>query len=87
MSHPSKGDVDRFMDHIKVVINLRLESDRIIMADTLYPLIRRPSSIKVSELRQESDKMLKKAEYMLYELIDNALDDGVFHAESQGALE
>ena len=87
MSHPSKGDVDRFMDHIKVVINLRLESDRIIMADPLYPLIRRPSSIKVSELRQESDKMLKKAEYMLYELIDNALDDGVFHAESQGALE
>jgi hypothetical protein len=87
MSHPSKDDVDRFMDHIKVVINLRLESDRIIMADPLYPLIRRPSSIKVSELRQESDEMLKKAEYMLYELIDNALDDGVFHAESQGALE
>ena len=87
MSHPSKDDVDRLMNHIKVAINLRLESDRIIMADPLYPLIRRPSSIKVSELRQESDEMLKKAEYMLYELIDNALDDGVFHAESQGALE
>ena len=55
MSHPSKDDVDRFMNHIKVAINLRLESDRIIMADPLYPLIRRPSSIKVSELRQESD--------------------------------
>ena len=80
MSHPSKDDVDRFMDHIKVAINLRLESDRIIHS---------PDTPLVSEakLRQESDEMLKKAEYMLYELIDNALDDGVFHAESQGALE
>ena len=75
MSHPSKDDVDRLMNHIKVAINLRLESDRIIMADPLYPLIRRPSSIKVSELRQESDKILREAEYTLYELIDKALEE------------
>ena len=81
MSHPSKDDVDRFMDHIKVVINLRLESDKNVGSD--LPAVR----LVGAHLRQESDEMLKKAEYMLYELIDNALDDGVFHAESQGALE
>ena len=73
--HEYKNDVDKFMDRIHVAINLRSESDRIIMADPLYPLIRRPSSIKVSELRQESDKILREAEYTLYELIDKALEE------------
>ena len=87
MSHPSKDDVDRFMDHIKVAINLRLEADR--RSRSIYRLWRTSQDriVAGAKLRKESDEMLKKAEYMLYELIDNALDDGVFHAESQGALE
>jgi len=68
MSHPSKNDVDKFMDNIRVAINLRLESDRIIH---LNALTRRETAAR---LRQESNKMLKDAEYTLYELIDNALD-------------
>ena len=87
MSHPFKDDVNRFMDHIKVAINLRLEADR--RSRSMYTLWRtfQDRIVAGAKLREESDEMLKKAEYMLYELIDNALDDGVFHAESQGALE
>ena len=84
MSHPSKDDVGRFMDHINAIINLRLESDR--RARSLWHTYQ-DRIVTGAKLRKESDKMLKEAEYMLYELIDNALDDGVFHAESQGALE
>jgi hypothetical protein len=75
------------MNHIKVAINLRLEADR--RSRSMYTLWRTSQDriVAGTKLRKESDEMLKKAEYMLYELIDNALDDGVFHAESQGALE
>ena len=80
--HEYKRDVDSFMERIHIAINLRLESDK--KASIHNPM--RDEWVG-AHLRQESDEMLKKAEYMLYELIDNALDDGVFHAESQGALE
>ena len=82
--HEFKDDVDKFMDHIKVAINLRAEAERRSrsMWQTSQDRI-----VAGAKLRKESDKMLKEAEYMLYELIDNALDDGVFRAESQGALE
>ena len=72
--HEYKNDVDKFMDRIHIAINLRLESDRIIMANPLYPLARKGTAAKVSELRQESDKLLRDVEYTLYELIDNALE-------------
>ena len=32
-------------------------------------------------VRKESDKMLRDTEYMLYELIDNAMEEGVLHAQ------
>ena len=58
--HEYRNDVDKFMDRIRVAINLRLESDK-------------KTSIR---LRQESDEMLRDAEYTLYEMIDNAMEDG-----------
>ena len=57
--HEYRNDVDKFMDRIRVAISLRLESDK-------------KTSIR---LRQESDEMLRDAEYTLYELIDKALEE------------
>ena len=65
--HEFKNDVDRFMDHIKKTISLRLESNNLIVGG--------------NELREESDKMLRDTEYMVYELIDNAMEEGVLHAQ------
>ena len=47
------------MNRIRIAISLRLESDK-------------KTSIR---LRQESDEMLRDAEYTLYELIDKALEE------------
>ena len=69
--HEFKDDVDRFMDHIKKAINLRLEADR--RSRSMW----RTSQDRLvagATLREESDKMIKNAEYMLYELIDNAME-------------
>ena len=63
--HPSKTDVDGFMDAINVIINLRLESDRRSYQEPL---------VSGDVLRKAADEMLQEAEYKLYELIDNALD-------------
>jgi len=65
MPHEFKDDVDRFMDHIKKAINMRVEAER---------LSQRQWHIRVEglELRKESEKMIENAEYMVYELIDNA---------------
>ena len=65
MPHEFKDDVDRFMDHIKKAINMRVEAER---------LSQRQWHIRVEglELRKESEKMIENSEYMLYELIDNA---------------
>jgi len=57
--HEYKNDVDKLMNRIRIAISLRLESDK-------------KTSIR---LRQESDEMLRDAEYTLYELIDKALEE------------
>ena len=67
--HEFKDDVDRFMDHIKVVINLRLESDK--KASIHNPM---RDEWAGADLRQESDELLRDTEYTLYELIDKALE-------------
>jgi|TARA_R110000751_G_scaffold171889_1_gene278354 hypothetical protein len=74
MSHEFKDDVDRFMDHIKATINLGLEAER--RSRSMYTLWRTSQDRIVAgdKLREESDKMLKDAENMVYELIDNALE-------------
>tara|TARA_R110000765_G_scaffold230454_1_gene333885 strand:+ start:528 stop:878 length:351 start_codon:yes stop_codon:yes gene_type:complete len=66
MSHPSKDGVDKFMSHIQKAVNLRAEAER---------LAHRHWHIRVKgvELRKESEKMIRDAEYMVYELIDNAI--------------
>lgn len=63
--HEFKDDVDRFMDHIHKAINLRAEAEK---------LSQRQWHIRVEgfELRKESEKMIRDAEYMVYQLIDNA---------------
>jgi hypothetical protein len=68
MAHPSKDGVDKFMLHIKKAVNLRVEADR---------LTRWHRKMDGAELREESDKMLRDAEYMVYELIDGAMDQFV----------
>jgi len=75
MSHPSKGDVGRFMDNINVIINLRLESDRRSRPMLAWWRTSQDGLVTGAKLREESDKMLKEAEYMLYTLIDDALDE------------
>lgn len=74
MPHEFKDDVDRFMDHLKKAINMRVEAER---------LSQRQWHIRVEgfELRKESEKMIENAEYMVYELIDNAMEEGVLHAQ------
>ena len=64
--HEFKDDVDRFMDHLRKAINLRLEVD-----------------IPPFPLRKESDKMIENAEYMVYEMIDNAMEEGALYAQSR----
>ena len=70
MSHEFKDDVDKFMKHINVVINLRLESDRRSRSMFRKWQAYQEQIVTGTKLREESDKMLRDAEYMLYELID-----------------
>ena len=65
--HEFKDDVDRFMAHIKKAINLRVEAQVRQFHDDY------------DELRSESEKMIKNAEYMVYELIDNAMEEGALY--------
>ena len=65
MAHASKDGVDKFMLHIKKAVNLRIEADR---------LTRWHRKMDGAELREESDKMLRDAGYMVYELIDGAVE-------------
>ena len=65
-THPSKVDVDKFMRDINVLINLRLESDR--RSRSIY------RRWQTSQETLVSGAKLKEAEYTLYELIDNALE-------------
>ena len=76
--HEFKDDVDKFMDHIKVAINLRVEGDR--RARSMW----RTSQDRLvagAKLREESDKMIRNAENMVYELIDNAMEEGVLYVQ------
>ena len=68
--HEYKNDVDKLMDRIRVAINLRLESDK--KASIHNPM---RDEWAGADLRQESDEMLRDAEYTLYELIDKALEE------------
>lgn len=61
-SHPSKDGVDKFMNHIKKAVNLRAAAE--ICQD----------SYEANKLRKESKDALRDTEYMLYELIDTALE-------------
>ena len=65
--HEFKDDVDRFMAHIKKAINLRVEAQVRQFHDDY------------DELRSESEQMIKNAEYMVYELIDNAMEEGALY--------
>ena len=79
--HEFKDDVDRFMDHIKVAINLRVEGDR--RSRSMYTLWRTSQDriVAGAKLREESDKMIRDAEYMVYELIDNAMEEGALYSQ------
>jgi hypothetical protein len=73
--HEFKQDVDKFMDHIKKTINLRLESERSWgNADPGFCL----------RLRKDADTAFKECEYMVYELIDNAMEEGALHLDDYG---
>jgi len=78
--HEFKNDVDRFMDHLKKAINLRLEADR--RSRSLWRTAQ-DQLVAGSKLREESDKMIENAEYMVYEMIDNAMEEGVLYAQSR----
>jgi len=67
MSHPYKGDVNDLFDDINRVINLRQESEQ----------YRRCNHSRAVVLRKESDQLLKDSEYKLYELLDQAKEDGI----------
>ena len=79
--HEFKNDVDRFMDHIKVAINLRLESEK--RSHSIYTSWRTSQDriVAGAKLREESDKMIRNAENMVYELIDNAMEEGALYAQ------
>ena len=65
MAHPSKDGVDKFMLHIQKVVNLRAEAELSL------------GSYAANKLREESKDALRDAEYMVYELIDGAMDQFV----------
>ena len=62
MLHPSKDGVDKFMLHIQKVVNLRAEAELSL------------GSYEANKLREESNSALRDAEYMVYELIDGAVE-------------
>ena len=78
--HEFKNDVDRFMDHLKKAINLRLEADR--RSRSMWRTAQ-DQLVAGAKLRKESDKMIENAENMVYELIDNAMEEGVLYAQSR----
>ena len=74
MAHPSKDGVDKFMLHIKKAVNLRAEAEG--RSRSMYTLWRTSQDRLVmgAKLRKESDDMLREAEYMVYDLIDGAVE-------------
>ena len=68
MPHPFKGDVNDLFDDINRVINLRLQSEQ-------YRRFCNPSREK--ELWDEHIQLKKSCENMMYELLDQAREDGI----------
>ena len=68
MSHPFVGDVNDLFDDINRVINLRLQSEQ-------YRRFSNPSREK--ELWDEHNQLMKSCENMVYELLDQAREDGI----------
>ena len=68
MPHPFKGDVNDLIDDINRVINLRLQSEQ-------YRRFCNPSREK--ELWDEHRQLIKNCENMVYELLDQAREDGI----------
>ena len=74
MPHSSKRDVDKFMLHIQKAVNLRAEAER--RSRSVYTLWRTSQDgiVAGAKLREESKDALRDAEYMVYELIDGAVE-------------
>ena len=68
MSHPFVGDVNDLFNDINRVINLRLQSEQ-------YRRFCNPSREK--ELWDEHRQLIKNCENMVYELLDQAREDGI----------
>ena len=68
MAHPFVGDVNDLFDDINRVINLRLQSEQ-------YRRFCNPSREK--ELWDEHRQLIKNCENMVYELLDQAREDGI----------
>ena len=68
MRHPFVGDVNDLFDDINRAMNLRLQSEQ-------YRRFSNPSREK--ELWDEHRQLLKSCENMMYELLDQAREDGI----------
>ena len=68
MRHPFVGDVNDLFDEVNRAINLRLQSEQ-------YRRFSNPSREK--ELWDEHRQLLKSCENMVYELLDQAREDGI----------
>ena len=72
MAHPSKDGVDKFMLHIKKAVNLRAEAE--VWKHTATVLKYKGENSMAEKVRKEADDALRDAEYMVYELIDGAVE-------------
>jgi len=68
MAHPFVGDVGDLMDNINIVIHLRLESEQ-------YRRFYNHDRSVV--LKKEADQALKELEYTMFDLLDQAKEDGI----------
>jgi hypothetical protein len=76
MAHASKDGVDKFMLHIQKAVNLRAEAEKWKHVGWVAPSRDRykGENRMVKEVRREADDALRNAEYMVYELIDGAVE-------------
>ena len=78
--HEFKDDVDRFMAHLKKAISLRVEAERCSRSTQFAGGAKWQADInRSSPLKKESERMIRDAEYMVYELIDNAMEEGALY--------
>ena len=80
MSHEFKDDVDRFMNHVRKTVSLRAEAERSLSTARVLTHLRHSNAAEelriANDLRKDADTALKECEYMVYELIDNAMEEG-----------